>query len=168
MAEIEKLEAARGYKLPEGVRAFWQRHDGATSGAGRDTIPDDDAFFLETGFQLFGLAEIAKAWASEIESYSRLGPEYDPPDWTPSGVKKEWWARGWMPFAYDGGGDYLLLDLDPAPGGQVGQVLHYWHDLDDMALLNRDFASWFELVSDSIREGKAAAWGDDHDGGEEA
>jgi cell wall assembly regulator SMI1 len=166
VADLEKLEAARGYKLPEGVKAFWQRHDGATSRAGKGTIPGDDAFLPETGFQLFSLAEIAATWASQIEIYSRLGSAENPPGWTPSGVRNEWWAKGWMPFAYNGAGDYLLVDLDPAPGGQVGQVLHFWHDLDDMALQNRDFVSWFELVSDKIQGGKGA-WGDDNDGGEE-
>lgn len=156
LVDIERLEAARGYKLPEGVKAFWQRHDGATSRAGKGTIPGDDAFLLETGFQLFSLAEIADKWASQIEIYSRLGSEDDAPGWTPSGVRNEWWAKGWMPFAYNGAGDYLLVDLDPAPGGRVGQVLHFWHDLDDMALQNRDFVSWFELVSDKIQGSKGA------------
>ena len=162
--DIQRLEAARGFTLPEGVKAFWQRHDGATSGAGRDTFPGDDAFFLETCFQLFSLAEIEQEWTSLINGAPSGS---DVPDWVPSGVRKEWWANGWMPFAYNGAGDYVFIDLDPAPGGQVGQVLHFWHDLDEMPLLSRDFVAWFELVSENIRAGNDA-WDDDEDDEDES
>ena len=35
------------------------------------------------------------------------------------GIKNDWWNPKWIPFAHNGGGDHLCLDLDPASSGTL-------------------------------------------------
>jgi len=36
-----------------------------------------------------------------------------------------WWNKKWVPFAEDGGGNLLCIDLDPAPQGVSGQIIGF-------------------------------------------
>lgn len=60
----------------------------------------------------------------------RFASSDEPPPRLPedSGVHASWWRQGWVPFAEDGGGNLICIDLDPAPGGKRGQVF-YWDSL---------------------------------------
>ena len=47
-----------------------------------------------------------------------------------TGVRSDWWNAKWVPFAGDGGGDSLCVDLAPAKGGVAGQVIMHHHAAD--------------------------------------
>ena len=65
-----------------------------------------------------------------------------------AGIQPVWWNPRWIPFTYNGMGDHLCLDLDPASGGQVGQVIAIWHDDGARKKKADNFAQWFEMVVD--------------------
>lgn len=44
------------------------------------------------------------------------------------GVRQVWWHTNWLPFAANGAGDHLCLDLAPDVGGNLGQVIEFQHD----------------------------------------
>lgn len=44
------------------------------------------------------------------------------------GVLPVWWHTGWLPFAANGAGDHLCLDLVPDATGVPGQVIEFLHD----------------------------------------
>ena len=52
----------------------------------------------------------------------------------------------WIVFANPGSGDRLGLDLRPADGGQVGQVLSIVHDPDCLFVLAPSYRAWFETL----------------------
>jgi cell wall assembly regulator SMI1 len=58
-------------------------------------------------------------------------------------VRDDWWNPRWIPFTHDGGGNHLCLDLDPAEGGAVGQVISMWHDSGERAVQGHSFGEWF-------------------------
>lgn len=152
-ADIAALEAASGFAAPDDVKAFYRRHDGA------------EVLGLIDGFDLMSLDEIAEEWPGLVKDYSSpdIVGGLEPPSWTPKGVKRAWWAEGWMPIAKNGGGDYFFIDLDPAPGGRVGQIVHFWHDVNEMPLLGRSFAGWFERYVERIHAGEVV-WDDEYGG----
>lgn len=39
-----------------------------------------------------------------------------------------WWRPGWRPFAINGGGDHLCLDLEGTFTGHAGQLIDHWHN----------------------------------------
>lgn len=45
-----------------------------------------------------------------------------------TGIRAAWWSRSWVLIMENGGGDYLCVDLDPAQGGNQGQIITYYHD----------------------------------------
>ncbi len=53
----------------------------------------------------------------------------DPP------VAREYWRRGWFPFAIDGGGNAYAVDLSPVPGGTYGQIILTGSDEDERRVL---------------------------------
>jgi len=72
------------------------------------------------------------------------------------GIKNCWWNKKWIPFAYNGAGDHLCLDLDPdiSNNGQVGQVITMWHDQHKRELLAPSFAVWFQQYVTEVIDGK--------------
>jgi cell wall assembly regulator SMI1 len=53
----------------------------------------------------------------------------DPP------VAREYWRRGWFPFAIDGGGNAYAVDLSPVEGGTWGQIIVIGGDEDERRVL---------------------------------
>ena len=88
----------------------------------------DPYAFVSTidGCRLMSCAAAAKAW-STLGELLDSGDLAQPAESKDGKVKPVWWNKRWLPFA-DAGGDMLCLDLDPAPGGTVGQVLRFYHD----------------------------------------
>ena len=69
------------------------------------------------------------------------------------GIAKAWWNSGWIPFASNGGGDHLCLDLSPAKGGNVGQIIRIRHDDPARALMGTSFGAWLHALADTIENG---------------
>lgn len=59
-------------------------------------------------------------------------------------VRPVWWSPRWIPFASNGGGDYLCLDMDPPLHGKMGQVIRVFHDTPERIVIAPGFASWFD------------------------
>ena len=74
----------------------------------------------------------------------------------------EWWRLGWIPFCGDGGGNHLCVDVDPARGGNPGQVISMWHDDGARALIARSLTDFIEILARDAESGAIAwdaAWG---------
>ena len=66
-----------------------------------------------------------------------------------------------MPFV-DWDGDHMILDLDPGPAGQPGQVITYGHETGAGMRIAPDFAAWLEMWADDLEQGRLLI-GDEHD-----
>ncbi|RYE01286.1 MAG: beta-1 3-glucan biosynthesis protein [Sphingobacteriales bacterium] len=75
---------------------------------------------------------------------------------TPDGfVKMEYANEKWIPFAYDGAGNYLGVDLDPDERGAYGQVINFGRDEERKIAISPSigsFLTWFldELLSGNV------------------
>lgn len=60
------------------------------------------------------------------------------------------WRPGWIPIL-DADGDKIVLDLDPAPGGTVGQVFA-WSNSGSwrQRLLAPSFGTWLEQLAEEL------------------
>jgi cell wall assembly regulator SMI1/nucleoid DNA-binding protein len=63
----------------------------------------------------------------------------------------------WIPFAWDGAGNHLCLDLAPAAGGAEGQVVEFVHDDGKRQVLAPSFTAWLTGIADRLEQG-ALEW----------
>ena len=73
---------------------------------------------------------------------------------TRAGLWEGHWQRGWLPIASDGGGNSWSLDLDPAPGGGVGQIVYFDHEVGSTAVLYPSFTAWFAHYVEQVDRGR--------------
>jgi cell wall assembly regulator SMI1 len=125
---LKAAEAALGVTLPDDVRAWFLRHDGAKGEAIR-------------GEELLGLRHVVSQWKI-WQGLLDKGTFADNRSKPARGVRPDWWNARWIPLTYDGAGNHDCLDLDPAKGGNVGQVIRMWHDDDPRPRVAPTFLDW--------------------------
>ncbi|GMM38031.1 hypothetical protein DASC09_053560 [Saccharomycopsis crataegensis] len=81
----------------------------------------------------------------------------DDSDVEEDGVQQIWHSPKWIPIAHNGFEDHLCLDLCPATGGQVGQIIEVLHDDRDRTKFASGFQEYFSVFADDIIEGKYLA-----------
>ena len=60
------------------------------------------------------------------------------------------WRAGWVPVA-DADGDKLVLDLDPGPEGDIGQVFHFSNsDSSPNRVLAASFAGYLDAIAEEL------------------
>ena len=69
------------------------------------------------------------------------------------GVASDFWQRGWVPFADNGAGDYLCVDLAPAAGGTVGQIIVHGHETGRHHVLAASLGEYLTALADRMEDG---------------
>jgi predicted DNA-binding WGR domain protein/cell wall assembly regulator SMI1 len=139
---IAKAEAALGFTFPPEVRAFYLAHDGGS----------DDGDYICAGRELLSLEGIVGQWKIWKDLFDK-GEFEDAEGDVDAGVQEAWWIPAWIPVTYDGSGNHDIIDLAPAEGGKVGQILSFYHDDDPRTIVGPDLLTWLEKVK----------WGEDFD-----
>ncbi len=62
-------------------------------------------------------------------------------------------ARGSIGFSGDGGGNNLCIDMEPAEGGMVGQVITMWHDDATRNLIAPSLTGFIEIIAEDFEDG---------------
>jgi cell wall assembly regulator SMI1 len=150
-AVLSETEALIGRTLPADYVAFARRHDGqrflpgAVHGTGT----------LAPIFQAFELLAVSYAesewrsmreWGNGMRGIEAVGP-----------VQPLYTHVGWWPFTVvHGASVHHCIDLDPAPGGDVGQVIVVAKDDDRRVVIAPSFGAFVErlaaVLSDSVVE----------------
>jgi cell wall assembly regulator SMI1 len=148
-AQIAKSEAAIGITFPPALRASYRIHNGQKSEA--DCLFPEELFGLDGPFSLLSLDEIVNEW----QTWKRLldAGEFKKRKGNPdAGIRSDWWNPNWISFANDGGGDSLCIDLAPARGGAVGQVILHRHDDPSRSKIAGNFRELLPLLADNLEE----------------
>jgi cell wall assembly regulator SMI1 len=151
-AQIEYIESELSFELPKEIKQSWRIHDGQ--------VFNENACGLIAGrWRVLSLNEILEHWPfrglsnEEIslddmpdanrQHLSNLGIELPLVTMRSFGpIKSVWWARKWLPIAYDFGGSYIMADLDPCPEGNVGQLILWFHDDENITLVESSYSTW--------------------------
>jgi cell wall assembly regulator SMI1 len=73
---------------------------------------------------------------------------------TPSGpIKPMCWNTLWLPFAITGAGDCICVDMDPAVGGNLGQVIETNHEIGPVKVLAIGFREWLSEFAYALEAG---------------
>lgn len=139
-ANIQSLEQQLGVKLPADFVECLKVHDGQRGAA---SWLFQDSEFLSSQRILDEWA----IWKDLLDGGDFDGAKAEPG----AGIQPVWWSPKWLPFTYNGAGDHLCLDLEPASGGRTGQIITLWHDDGARKKKADSFAQWFsEFVQKTV------------------
>ncbi len=117
-------------KTVEELASYLRIHDG-----------QDGRFDLISPWQLLCTQSIE----SEIDLMNETFPDGAEEDIDAIGpVKPVLWNRAWLPFASDGAGNLLCIDLDPDDGGANGQVIQWAADPPYVEVIAPNLQTWLE------------------------
>ena len=147
-AALSKAATKWGVTLPEEFVESYRLHNGQASEV-EDLIPSPTGGEFDGTFQLLPLDEIDSEWAmwKELVDGGEFTGTTSDPD---KGIRDDWWNTGWIPFAANGGGDSICLDLNPAKEGRMGQVITMNHETSERRLLANSFAEWLAEFAETI------------------
>ena len=142
--EIAAAESAIGVAFPAEFRASLAVHDGQRLA---------DATFGQ--WEPFDLRRVVERWRSLAERVATgTFPDHDEPHIQTRGpVRPRWWSRAWIPIAADGTGDLLAIDLEPPPGGDLGQVILFQHDTPYREVVASSFGAWLQQIAALLESG---------------
>ncbi|GLY27903.1 SMI1/KNR4 family protein [Kineosporia sp. NBRC 101731] len=142
-AQFARAQETVGRALPADLAGLYQLSDGQTNYA---DLADDDAGrergrwvgpVFGDGWTFDPIGELADAWThlENVRAHFKPGEMAQELDRavTVRGndpVLGVYSSPDWIPFASDGGGNFLAADLAPRPGGTVGQVIVIGRDED--------------------------------------
>ncbi|PNY37346.1 hypothetical protein C2E31_08260 [Rhodopirellula baltica] len=146
---IDEVASQLGIDFPVELAEFYQLLDGAESCAAFPS-PDD---YDDMAFTPMPLNEIISDWESqkelvEVGQFDDCTPQSD------TGIIDEWWNVGWIPFASNGGGDYLCIDTAPTRDGKKGQVISHSHESGEHRLLANSLSEYLSVLSSDFESGK--------------
>jgi cell wall assembly regulator SMI1 len=150
---ITKLETLVGVALPDEFKSSLAIHDGQKPGA---EVGDFPGFYAddETGsYYLMGSKAVVRDWKT-LRSVMKSGDFDDLKTEPDRGVGDSWWDLPWIPFAANGGGDYLCLDMAPAARGTRGQIIGFVHDSPQRKIHAKSFGDWLQRCAKTFARGE--------------
>ena len=146
-SSLKEAETLVGFPLERGLRDAWLTADGSEHQVRMFSRPG----FL-TGYDFLSLASALK----ERDSMRSIAPQYEgyveerPRD---QRIRPGWFHDGWLPFAGFGGGILLLIqDYSPTEEGNIGQIIAFTHDPDEISYVAPDFQTFLHHSLSSIKE----------------
>lgn len=144
LQEIQRAEEILGVTLPPDVRESYAVHNG-------QALDENTAGYgLVAGHELLRLAYVTAAWRGYKAQYDEgsfdVIPEPEP------GLKDDFWNPKWIPITTMGTTEHHCVDLDPGPGGSVGQII-LWNRDGHRIVVARSFREWMEQFAQDLEEG---------------
>ena len=150
-SQLDAVEKALGVTLPADFRALYWYKDG--SGALFPLFclrPTGD--LLPLAFFLMSLKEIEECKQRFMAKDVPLADWCSPEECARLDKRIQPFIlhKAWLPFA-EGPGVFLMLDCDPSPAGDVGQILMYVHDPDFVYYVGKDVAAMLRLSNQNLK-----------------
>jgi cell wall assembly regulator SMI1 len=150
--DIHQTEITLGITFPEDFKASYRLHNGGYT------------IRLVSVMQILPLEKIISDWQTykEIKEegiWDDLLPYYFTEKVIQSGwqigpIQQTWWDLHWIPFGGDSAGNSCCLDLDPAPGGSVGQIIDWDHEAGPSRVVASGFLEVLSTFADDLEAGK--------------
>jgi cell wall assembly regulator SMI1 len=154
--EITQAETAMGLEFPSDVRESYESHNGSNR-----------IWFFDQGYLMpltkpHDLPKRKQAlFRGVVESWKAMHDMLQDGYFNDSGfrsrpkgpIKTHWWNPKWIPITYNESGDHVCVDLDPAKGGRIGQVIDWWHERGATSVLADSFTEWLAALAQRLKTG---------------
>lgn len=136
--KIHQLRENQDTRPPDDLIEILRIHDGQRG----DRAP------IFNGYRFSSIREIFSDWSTMNDLLD--GGDFDGAIPKPSPeVSDAWWNRQWIPFANNGAGDLLCLDMCPSDAGTVGQVIEYFHDAPNRKKIAGNLQDFFKKLTNT-------------------
>ena len=136
-AEIEQAESLIGFQFPDEFRKLYMKHNGE----------GDQVMGVMAGFGWMDLRTVTGTWRGRQEL------PYDIISGKPDAVKEGGYRKGWIPFAEDGGGSLLVMDLEPGTRGSYSQIISLDRNTNISYVIAESFGQFIESIVSELRTG---------------
>ena len=140
--EIYRAEAFFGVEFPEDFKLSYRVHDGQEEEC-CSLFP-----YLEF-LSLQNVIKISEKWQNYSDDNFRCDPEY-----IFEGIWNGWWNPNWIPFTNESNGACQCVDLAPAAGGNVGQIIIVEWQEATRGLIAPSFRVYVETFADALERGE--------------
>jgi cell wall assembly regulator SMI1 len=141
--KIAAAERAFGCAMPEHWRQLYRAHNGMNSKRNTGSL-----FF---GMQFLPLEKAVR----EFENQNTDGIKPLPVQAANRGIRKnDMHNPKWIAFAHDNGETLLRIDLDPAPGGKIGQVIFTDHADNTVILVATNLSQFLGEFATDLKSGR--------------
>jgi cell wall assembly regulator SMI1 len=136
---LDAVERELGRRLPPDLRASYLRH-----GAG--TYPPLRLLSLELAVASWREMDRSTRWSEEPRARASFAPAVVE-------MREGGWRRGWFPVtSAEEDSDFYAVDLEPAPGGELGQVFYWGHEYPGPESVEQEsFVGWLEWATTAER-----------------
>lgn len=145
--EIAMLEDSLDLSLPKEIEDSLRKHNGET----------EDEVWIFVDWSLLSTSNIAVLWKRELKK-----PKTSKGRSNDRRIKSNTWSKKWIPFAYDGSGGFLIVDMDPGDEGNAGQIIRTSHD-DENSFVATSFGEFLERYKSALGSGAFEFDGDELD-----
>ena len=139
--EIRCFETTIGFSLPNDYLASLSIHNGYVDINSYSYISIDES--LRKWLMMKGLSE------------EGAFKDFEPHHPHRNKIQNTWWCLGWIPFAEDGSGNMICIDITPDINGVVGQIIYMEIQGEGpIASQFRSFFEWLESYRNDLYEGR--------------
>jgi cell wall assembly regulator SMI1 len=141
-AELAETERAIGRAMPGEWRKLYRRHDGMNA--------DGNLGSLFFGMRFLPLSRVREELAAVGDNAEPMPVRAGDP-----AIRcEDMHDRLWVPLAHDLGDTLLRVDLNPAPGGRLGQVIFTDHADDTAILIAPSISRFLADFADDLDAGR--------------
>ena len=140
--EIYRAEAFFGVEFPEDFKLSYRVHNGQ----------EEECCSLFPYLEFLSLQNVIKI-SEKWQNYSDDNFRCDPEDIF-EGIWNGWWNPNWIPFTNESNGACQCVDLAPAAGGNVGQIIIVEWQEPTRGLMASNFRVYLETFAEELERGE--------------
>ncbi|MNB91822.1 Internalin-A precursor [compost metagenome] len=133
-AQIMEAENRIGFPFPDDFKKLYMKHNGE----------GDQVMGVMAGF----------SWHILPNGNNWRNPSLNIISGKPDAIKEGGYRKGWVPFADDGGGSVLIMDLEPGEKGTYSQVISLDRNTNISYVLAESFGQFVESIAAQLRTGE--------------
>lgn len=135
--KLAELEAMTGKSLPKDFKKLYLAHNGE----------NNKVFGVMAGFRWMSIDSIARNWeVLQQSAYEIISAENEL-------IQDGGFKKGWIPFAEDCGGSFLVMDLEPGSNGTYGQIILIYHDSCYSYVISESIQLFLEFINNNFKNG---------------
>lgn len=137
---LTTFEKYIGFMLPDDYKISLQRHNGDVYLYSFCYLPLD---VVQEKWEMMKRLKTEGVFSNRIVDGEETGV-----------IQDLWWHEFWIPFAEDGGGNFLCIDMAPGPNGSLGQIIQVERDEGAFESKFKSFSEWLIDYRDGLNSGK--------------